>query len=200
MYVMSGSSDKTVRMWDVNMAKMVRVFVGHKGPVRTIAFSPDGKFLASAGDDMRVKIWDLVAAKCITEFKGHTGPVCSLSWSGDSEVLASCGVDATVRIWNIKAVNLLTSSHQVETSPDCNRDDSFVFLHSPRRYHKCLVSSVPIPQLHQAHVICLLFKKIIPVERVHPAEIRTSISPSSAVELNTTSMLANYATEAGIKS
>nr|CAD7463616.1 unnamed protein product [Timema tahoe] len=111
MYVMSGSSDKTVRMWDINMAKMVRVFVGHKGPVRTIAFSPDGKFLASAGDDMRVKIWDLVAAKCITEFKGHTGPVCSLSWSGDSEVLASCGVDATVRIWNIKAVNILSYNY-----------------------------------------------------------------------------------------
>jgi len=51
-YLATGSTDKTVRLWAVNDAKLVRVFPGHKGAVQALSFSPDGKFIASAGNCM----------------------------------------------------------------------------------------------------------------------------------------------------
>ena len=48
-YIATGSQDKTVRMWSVNDAKSVRLLQGHRSCVFALAFSPDGKRLASAG-------------------------------------------------------------------------------------------------------------------------------------------------------
>lgn len=50
LYLATGSSDRSCRLWDVQKGTCVRVFVGHGGPVTTIAMSPDGRYLASAGE------------------------------------------------------------------------------------------------------------------------------------------------------
>ena len=48
-YVATGSCDKSVRLWDVINGNCVRIFTGHKAATHALAFSPDGKLLASAG-------------------------------------------------------------------------------------------------------------------------------------------------------
>ncbi len=48
-YVATGSSDRSIRLWEVNSGSCVRIFTGHYGAIYSLAFSPDGRILASAG-------------------------------------------------------------------------------------------------------------------------------------------------------
>src|SRR5690242_2517656 len=75
---------------------------GHTALVYSLAFSPDGKFLATAGFDNAVKIWDFAAgAKEVRTLTGHTGPVYCVAFSPDGATLASSSHDQTVRLWNV---------------------------------------------------------------------------------------------------
>ena len=69
------------------MSLQVRVFSGHRGSILSLAFSPDGKYLASAGEDRRVKIWDLASSNLFKDFRGHNETIHSLTWSSDSNLL-----------------------------------------------------------------------------------------------------------------
>jgi WD40 repeat protein len=74
---------------------------GHTALVYGVAFSPDGKLLATAGFDNDVKLWDFGTAKEARTLKGHTGPVYSVSFNNDGTVLASSSQDATIRLWKV---------------------------------------------------------------------------------------------------
>ena len=73
---------------------------GHAGPVRSVAFSPDGQRLASGSDDQTVKIWDTATGKELFALKGHAGAVNSVAFSPDGQRLASGSSDKTVKIWD----------------------------------------------------------------------------------------------------
>ncbi len=55
----SGSYDKTVKLWSVELQKEVATLEGHSSPVRSVAFSPNGKYLASSSLDRTVKLWSM---------------------------------------------------------------------------------------------------------------------------------------------
>jgi WD40 repeat protein len=90
LYIATGSSDWTARLWDVQRGTSVRVFIGHQGIVSTLAFSPDGRYLATTGkpisttldfhllngsplgEDLSVNLWDLGSGRRIKKMTGHT--------------------------------------------------------------------------------------------------------------------------------
>lgn len=102
MYLASGSSDKSCRLWDVQRGACLRLFLGHTDAVTCMAISPDGRTLASSGLDCSIYLWDLGSARPIKKMTGHTAPVESLSFSAESSVLVSGGLDCTVRCWDVK--------------------------------------------------------------------------------------------------
>ncbi len=66
--------------------------------MNSIAWSPDGAFIAGASYDKDIHIWQ-VSDGAAQALHGHEGPVLSVAWSPDGEILASGGSDGSVRLW-----------------------------------------------------------------------------------------------------
>ncbi|MEM9276342.1 MAG: CHAT domain-containing protein [Cyanobacteria bacterium P01_F01_bin.143] len=80
-------------------------FIGHSDSVRAIAFTPDGKYLASASDDRTVRLWDIATGQLINLFKGHKERVKCVQISADGKQIVSGSADSTLKIWDLETGN-----------------------------------------------------------------------------------------------
>src|SRR5262245_54157044 len=74
---------------------------GHAMGVEAMAFSPDGKWLASGSADNTVRIWEVASGREVRTLAGHTRAVKAVTFSRDGHLLATGSVDDTVRLWNL---------------------------------------------------------------------------------------------------
>jgi eukaryotic-like serine/threonine-protein kinase len=64
-----------------------------------VAWSPDGKHIASGSSDMAVHVWQAMTGRDVFAYHGHTDVVHAVAWSPDGQRLASAGSDQTVQVW-----------------------------------------------------------------------------------------------------
>ncbi len=108
--------ETSIRLWDSTTRKPLPALEGHGQPLRSLAWSPDGKRLASAADDGTGKVWDVTSGKAVSTFTyfvvrepprfglgGKTFASSILAWSHDGKLLAVAGEDETIRIWDVDA-------------------------------------------------------------------------------------------------
>jgi WD40 repeat protein/formylglycine-generating enzyme required for sulfatase activity len=99
--------DRVVRLHDAATGRALLPDPGHKAMVVEVAFSPDGKLLASAAEDQTVRLWDVATGKVAHVLTGHVGTVRTVAFSPDGKLLASGGTDRTVRLWDVSTGRLV---------------------------------------------------------------------------------------------
>ena len=102
-YIVSGSKDNTIKIWDASTGTHVRTLEGHTSWVYSVAWSPDSKYIASSSWDKTIKVWNISSGTCMQILTGHTSCVNSVSWSPDGKHIASGSDDGTIKVWNAQS-------------------------------------------------------------------------------------------------
>jgi WD40 repeat protein len=98
--ILTGSSDKTARLWDVATGKTVATLDGHTSGVSLVAFSPDGARILTGSWDKTARLWDAATGKMLAPLEGHTDTVTSVAFSRDGTRVLTGSYDKTARLWD----------------------------------------------------------------------------------------------------
>jgi WD40 repeat protein len=90
-----------IELWDPKNGRKLHAIGSHSDSIQALAFSPDGRTLASGSEDGWIKIWDLAGGRELHAFNGHPRGVWSVAYSPDGLTLASAGSDKMIKLWTL---------------------------------------------------------------------------------------------------
>ena len=97
-----GSSDNTLKVWDLAKGVCLRTLEGHMGGVSAVAVTADGARAVSGSWDYTVKVWDLATSECLRTLEGHTDRVPAVALSPDGSRAISASEDKTLKVWDLE--------------------------------------------------------------------------------------------------
>ena len=106
-YLATASSDGTLRIWEAETGKELRVITNEPGKLQCISWSPDGNLVAAGGGKHSVGIWDVKTGKKISVLTSHGDDICNVAWSPDGKFLATSD-PFEIYIWNKKTWKIET--------------------------------------------------------------------------------------------
>ncbi len=116
-WAVSGSQDKTVKIWDLETGECRATLEGHTDRVQSVAITPDGKRILSASIDNSVRVWDASSGRELALLDGHANKVWSVDALQDNARALSGGFDQTLRLWDLASRSCLKSIQ-------CGTDDA----------------------------------------------------------------------------
>jgi WD40 repeat protein len=93
------TADNSIRVWDPATGQTLLTYTGSTAQAYALAWSPDGKRIASGGDDKLVRVWSATTGETALLYRGHSDIIFHVAWSPDGTRIASASVDGTVQIW-----------------------------------------------------------------------------------------------------
>ncbi|CAL9702234.1 unnamed protein product [Knipowitschia caucasica] len=107
--VVAGSKSGSIKIWDLESAKLSRTLMGHKANITSLGCHPlSDNFLASSSIDTNIKLWDVRKKGYIFRYQGHSDAVRSLAFSPDGRWLASASDDCVVKLWDLGLGKVIT--------------------------------------------------------------------------------------------
>ncbi|KAA1471984.1 WD40 repeat-like protein, partial [Dentipellis sp. KUC8613] len=111
----TGSTDNTIRVWSMTTGDCLRILQGHPDTITSVAFSMDGRQIASS--DLRspvIRLWDAASGQCTATLQGHTAGVRMVAYHRNGRQLVSCSSDSTIRLWALGTTRSTTTIFQGE--------------------------------------------------------------------------------------
>jgi WD40 repeat protein len=136
-YLATGSTDRTVRLWDLVTGKTIHIFSSDTSGFEEVAFSPDGKYIVAAGTtDKTAHLLDVASGQTVRVFSGHSAAVSDVAFFPDGKSVVSGGEDFTARIWDVatgQTVHVLTGHSAAITRLAVSPDGKYVVTGSVDR-------------------------------------------------------------------
>ena len=127
-WIVSTSSDQTLRVWDAATGECLRTLTGHVSWVNGCAVSPDGTWIVSASGDRNLRVWDTASGECLHTLHGHTNSVTWCAVSPDGTWILSASRDRNLKVWDAASGDCLRTltdhTYRIEgcaISPDGHR-------------------------------------------------------------------------------
>uniref|UniRef100_A0A0R3WAE6 WD_REPEATS_REGION domain-containing protein n=1 Tax=Taenia asiatica TaxID=60517 RepID=A0A0R3WAE6_TAEAS len=149
-YIATGSSDRTARLYACDHAPQpLRIFIGHKADVTTVAFHPNINYLATGSADRAVRLFDIRSGKGVRLYTGHKGSIQCLAFSPCGRYLASGGWCGATCLWDLGSGAQIGQLGGYSSTAGCSKNPVTVAAGS--------VSEVATDQLLTAPVVSLAF-------------------------------------------
>lgn len=107
------SADSIIKIWNMEDGSLLHTLSGHHRNIHYIAFSQNGKYMASASSDKTIMLWDAHTYKLLRILAGHMDEINHLAFSNDCNYIASASNDKTIKVWNAKTgkCEMILSGH-----------------------------------------------------------------------------------------